>query len=104
MYSDGGEQYARTGEVVLVIKTLPDGVPPANTVRIDGDLYSPLVIVSSKIADGTTSESNQNFLGNCIKIFVYVPYILRMKRQSKRDKNPLPWSYSELLPSSKQGA
>jgi len=44
MYSDSCEQYARSGEKVLVIKTLPDGVPPANAVCIDGDLYSPSVM------------------------------------------------------------
>jgi hypothetical protein len=76
-YSEGGEQYARAGEEVVVIETLPNGVSPANAVCVNGDLCSPLsdLLQDNMSWRAPTSVSNQNFLGNCMKIFVYVPYI-----------------------------
>jgi len=37
-HSDRGKEYARSREVILVIKTLPNRVPPTNTVCVDSDL------------------------------------------------------------------
>ena len=72
----GGKYHPRTGEEVLVVEVLPDGVFASFVICIQGDL------VTNDLLHGSaehwrdrrqTSVSNQNLYGNWRKILVYIP-------------------------------
>ena len=66
-YGDGGEEYAGSGEEVLVIKALPDRVPPANAVRVDGDLSLSLASRSGTISERSHLGIKPELLGELHK-------------------------------------